>query len=240
MNLEIKTEAEALGISRVCHFTPLRNLVHIATGGGLLSTAALKSQERKAFNQQDLQRLDQHPDHISCSIEFPNAWYYRRKSSERGGEAALFRTWVVLLLPPELLWADGTLFCHRNAAAGGGAHICSGIDCFRGLYADAVEGSGGRTYRRRAARIPACPTDDQAEVLVHRQIPLDAVRAIALQDEDQARVVFAGLRQIGGEPERFPFVLAPGFFEPSALSAMIARGERPDEQPWDPSVYADR
>lgn len=237
MNAEIKAEAAERGISRLCHFTPVRNLVHIATGRSLKSTEALQNQEKKAFNQQDLQRLDQHPDHISCTIEFPNAWYYRKKAANRGGEAALFRTWVVLLLAPDPLWADDTLFCPQNAAAGGGAYICSGLDCFRGLYAEAVQGTGG-TYHRQSVRSPAVPTNDQAEVLVYRQIPLSSVQAIALRDEDQAREVFAGLRQIGGEPERFRFVIVPSFFEPSALSAMIARGERPDEQPWDPSVYA--
>lgn len=238
MNVEIKKEAEERGISRVCHYTPFRNLVHIVTGGGILSTETLKGQERRAFNQQDLARLDGYPDHISCSIEFPNAWYYRKKANQRGDEAGLFRAWVVLGLAPELLWEDGTLFCHRNAAAGGGAYIGSGIECFRGLFADSVEGAGGKTFTRQATRLPACPTDDQAEALVHRRIPLDAVQQIVVHDEEHARLVFVGLRLIGGEPERFPFVIAPKFFEPSALSAMIARGERPDEQHWDPAVYA--
>jgi hypothetical protein len=237
VNVEIKAEVERRGISRVCHFTPLRNLVHITTSGGLVSTSALKEQERRAFNQQDLQRLDQHPDHISCSIQYPNAWYFRSKSSERGEEAALFRTWVVLILPADLLWADATLFCHQNAAAGRGTDICAGIDCFNGLFADAVTGTRGRTFRRQRTRLLSFPTNDQAEALIYRHVKLSDVRGIAVRDEDQARSIFAGLRQIGGRPDRFPFSIAPLFFEPTALSAMIARGECPDEKPWDPNAY---
>lgn len=238
MNIEIKTEAERRDITRVCHFTPLRNLVHITTGTGLRSTRELSSVERRAFNQQDLQRLDQHPDHISCSIEFPNAWYYRSKASQRGEEADLFRTWVVLLLSPELLWTDETLFCHQNAAAGRGSYICAGIDCFRDLFAQSVGGTGGRTFHRQATRPASCPTNDQAEALIHRHVPLRDVRGIAVRDEEQARLVFAGLRQIGGSPERFAFAIAPAFFEPTILSAMIGRGDRPDEQPWEPPADA--
>jgi hypothetical protein len=234
---EIRREAVGRGITRLCHFTPYRNLVHIVTGTGLHSTEALSNEERRAFNQQDVQRLDRHPDHISCAIEYPNAWYFRQKRWDARGDAALFRTWVVVSIDPHYLWDERTRFCHRNAAARDGAFIRDGLEGFLGLYAESVLGSGNRTYTRQRTRISASPTDDQAEVLVWRYVPLSDVQTIAAQDEDQARLVYAGLRQIGGEPERFPFTVVPEFFQPSVLSAMIARGERPHEPEWDPSAY---
>ena len=64
----------------------MRNLVHIATSdAGVLSTAVLSTAERQAFNQQDLDRRDGHPEHISCSIEYPNAYYLRAKRASASG-----------------------------------------------------------------------------------------------------------------------------------------------------------
>lgn len=78
MNADVRRVALDREVSRICHLTPSRNLVHIATGSdGLLSTQALQTAERREFHQQDLERLDGYPDYISCSIEYPNAWYLR-------------------------------------------------------------------------------------------------------------------------------------------------------------------
>jgi len=82
VNAEVRRVALDREVSRICHLTPSRNLVHIATGGdGLLSTQALQAAERREFHQQDLERLDGYPDFISCSIEYPNAWYLRSRGS---------------------------------------------------------------------------------------------------------------------------------------------------------------
>lgn len=57
----IKCEAELRRITRLCHFTPSRNLIHILTGEmGILATKKLQENERSAFTQTDLERLDRH------------------------------------------------------------------------------------------------------------------------------------------------------------------------------------
>jgi hypothetical protein len=230
MNEEVLDEIERLQVTRICHFTPLRNLVHIATGAGLLSTRALIEAERKAFTAQDISRWDGHPDHISCSIEYPNAWYYRQKI----GNDQIFRTWVVVTIVPQHLANDATRFCHRNASAAHGAYIRDGIEGFRGLYENQVEGSGGNIYRRTETHIRQCPTDNQAEALVPRFIPIEDVVTIALPTPAQAAFVYAGLEQIGGSPERFTFAVVPEFFEPHALKSAISGGVRPSEEIWAP------
>ncbi|MGB7684857.1 MAG: hypothetical protein WBL45_03655 [Solirubrobacterales bacterium] len=117
----IRTEAERREISRLAHFTPTRNLVHIVTSSdGLKSTTMMSEEERSEFNQQDLQRLDRHPDHISCTIEYPNSYYYRKKRRSARGEERLFPNWVCLLLLPKHLWRETTLLCPHNAAGWGG------------------------------------------------------------------------------------------------------------------------
>jgi hypothetical protein len=231
MNAEILAEVERLEITRLCHLTPLRNLVHIATGAGLLSSKALTETERKAFNPQDLERWDGHPDHICCSVEYPNAWYYRQKA----GNDEIFRTWVMMTIHPRRLAEDETRFCHRNASASSGAFVRSGIEGFRGMYDSPVLGSGGRTYTRIGTHLRQCPTDNQAEVLVPRFIPIEDVKTIILPSEEQAANVFYGLEQIGGDPERFTFTVAPVLFQAWSLSVAISGGTRPEERIWNPS-----
>lgn len=226
----VKAEAERLGVTRLCHFTPFRNLVHIATGDGLLSSQALTSAEKAAFTAQDVARWDGHPDHICCSVEYPNAWYYRQKA----GNDQLFKSWVVLTLDPRHLWQDETRFCHRNASAAHGAYIRDGIDGFVGLYASPVEGAGGMEYSRSSSHLRACPTDNQAEVLVRRFIPLADVQTLAVATSDQAAQVYVGLELIGAEPDRFTFTVVPEFFDAYALKNAISGGTRPPGLVWIP------
>jgi hypothetical protein len=229
----IRAEVEQRGITRLCHLTPFRNLVHVATGDGLLSTAYLREAERRAFNQQDLERLDEHPDHVCCSIEFPNIWYLRQRRRDARGEARLFPDWVCLCLDPRWLWADATLFCPRNAAAARGRLVEAGAGAFSALFAPAVPGAYGNVYTRTPARLNACPTDDQAEVLVHRHIPLEDVQQIVVADESQAKRTFIGLTQIGVPEDLFAYVICAEFFAPQSLSGMIGAGRRPVEVVWD-------
>jgi hypothetical protein len=230
LNAEVFAEIERLGVTQICHLTPYRNLVHIATGDGLISSGALADSERKAFTQQDLERWDGHPDHICCSIEYPNAWYHRQKA----GNDELFRTWVVMIINPRHLAEDDTLFCHRNASASGGAYLRRGVEGLRGMYASPVIGAGGRSYERSETHLAPCPTDNQAEALVRRFIPIDDVIAIALPSDDQAAFVYAGLTQIGGNPDRFTFKVVPEFFQPWPLANAISAGTPPEARVWTP------
>jgi len=234
----IQAEAERRGISRLTHFTPLRNLVHIATSDdGLLSTKALTDEERSAFNPQDLERLDGFPDHISCSIEHPNAYYLRRKRTEARGEERIFPDWVCLLIAPGHLWRDSTLLCPHNAAGRCGVNVGSGIECFKSLFAANVDAPQGVWTR---ARQPACcPTDAQAEVLVHRQIPPTDILGIAVESEAQAGDTYARLLQLEAPVEELPILVCPDFYSPTVLANGLRIGRRPVEQEWHPGVHAD-
>jgi hypothetical protein len=222
----IRVEAKRRRISRLAHFTPLRNLVHIATGQGLLSTRYLE-EDRAAFNQQDLQRLDGFPDHISCSIEYPNAYYLRGKRRDARGEDRIFPDWVCLLLAPHHLWRDTTLLCPHNAAGGWGVNVEGGFDCFLAMFAERVDAPQGTWVRGQQPN--CCPTDAQAEVLVHRRIPLKDVLAVAVETPGQAANTHAILDQLGAP---LPIVVAPDFYMPTSLAVGLSRGRRPVETPW--------
>jgi len=234
----IRAEAEWREISRLAHFTPKRNLVHIATSeDGLKSTKMMSEEERAEFNQQDLQRLDRHPDHISCTIEYPNAYYYRNKRKDARGEERLFPDWVCLLLSPKHLWGKATLFCPHNAAGWGGTGVRSGLKCFMSMFADEVEAPQGTWRRQRHPN--CCTTDVQAEVLIHRQVPLKDVLGIVVESPGQAGDTYASLLQLGAPVDDLPFFVCPEFFDPPRLAASLRRGRPPVEEAWHPPVDAD-
>lgn len=225
MSSLVKDKVQGLGISRLCHFTPSRNLPYMLEGrAGVLPTKLLAGDVRKVYNPTDLERLDGHPESICCSIEYPNAWYL----SKAKGKERLFSDWLVLLISPHYLWQEGTLFCPRNAATQYGRLLREGVDGFSCLYEDVVEGSYGKNFVRGVTRISACPTDEQAEVLVKGKIPLEDIQGICVVDETQAKNELARIR-INQQVLDVPFYVAPDLFDKYALSRMIQAGERPRE-----------
>jgi len=226
-------EIKRLGITRLCHLTPSRNLVHIASGQGVRSTRGLEEDGRAVFTAQDSARIDGHRGHISCSIEYPNAWYFRHKKHPVG-EAVNFRDWVILGIKPECITHADTLFSPINAAARGGGYLASGLEGFEAMYAPKVVDSAGRCFERGDDHLPMCPTNDQAEVMVSGSIPLDDITTIFVPDTAQAARHFAGLEQIGADADRFRYAIAPDFFNAYQLSANIRKGLASAEIEWNP------
>lgn len=236
MNEKIKVEVQRRGITRLCHFTPSRNLGHILSGTvGVLATERLEKDERHIFTPTDLQRLDGHKSHISCSIEYPNAWYFDKARATD----ILFRDWVILFIDPKYLWGDGTRFCHRNAAASFGREVGTGHSGFMRLFAPKVEGAYGRTYSRTATTPDYCATDEQAEVLVPDNILLEDLLGLAVYSLEQARNEVVRLLYLGIPEKRvreMNIVIAPDLYQKQRLSALLKQGQRPKEIPFDPST----
>ncbi len=235
MNASIKAEAQRRGISRLCHFTPSRNLGQILMGNlGILATKKLQADERSVYAPTDLQRLDGFVDHISCTIEYPNAWYFDKARAKE----ILFRDWVILFIDHKYLWLKGTRFCPRNAAAAFGHEVAAGEGAFRSLFADSSVGAYRKSYVRTPQRPACCPTDEQAEVLVPDTISLTDILAIAVQSEAQARneLVRIQLLQVPLQAEKaLRFVVAPDLFDKYRLSAGLKVGRRPEEKLFDPA-----
>lgn len=97
------------------------------------------------------------------------------------------------------------------------------------MFADPVFGSGGSIYR--GSKPKSCPTDDQAEVLVPKAIPLDDANHVVAADEAQARRVYVALDLIGAPVDRFRWTIAPVFFQ-AALSNVLRSGVLPSEHSW--------
>ena len=131
----------------------------------------------------------------------------------------------MLLIEPSQLWADGTVFCPCNASKNRGAYIEAGYGAFNALFAANVFTG----QKRSALHLPCSPTDDQAEVLVRGPISLSSLIGVGVFDVAQAKREFARLRQLGYDPARFRWIVAPHFYEKHQLSAAIRCGHRPSE-----------
>ncbi|NTH25642.1 DUF4433 domain-containing protein [Agrobacterium rhizogenes] len=233
MNDAILAALNRRGITRLCHFTPARNLAHIAAGRvGIFSTASLEADERAAYNQTDLKRFDGRKSHICCSIQFPNGWYFDKARKEE----RLFTDWVVLLISPNYLADDSTLFCPRNAAAEYGRHIVTGVAGFNSLFAQNVQGAQNLTWHRGPQHRLNCPTDEQAEILIYDRILIKDVMGVAVRSVEQAATERARMRANGVDPSQFQFVIAPQMFDKYALSNVIRQGAVADETPYIPPV----
>ncbi|MCK9595108.1 MAG: DUF4433 domain-containing protein [Candidatus Omnitrophica bacterium] len=222
----IKKECGKKGISRLCHFTSSRNLGFILKGEkGILATRHLEEDERALFIPTDLKRLDGHKNHICCSIEYPNPWFF---SSARSKEA-LFKDWVVLLIKPDYLWEEKTLFCPCNAAASYGNRIKSGITGFLDLFQAEVSGSQGKRYTRTSTHLLCCPTDNQAEVLVLDCIQLSDIFGVIVRDRTQAKneILRLKMSNIDQIPDIF---VSLKMFDKYGLSEAISSGVKPTEK----------
>lgn len=218
----IRTRVLQRGITRLCHFTPSRNVAHIASDRrGILATRHLEADERSVFNSTDRERLDGYPNHVCCSIQYPNAWYFRKARKKEN----LFRDWAVLLIEPHYLWRHGTKFCPRNAAAEGGRLAGEGIQAFDALFMEVVEGV--RRYQREPKHPDFLPTDEQAEVLVPDLILYNDVQGVAVRNHTQAANEIARMEQLDVDVPRV--VVVPEFFDAYRLSDMLRRGDIPEE-----------
>lgn len=215
------------GVTRLCHFTPSRNLAHIiADGRGIVASRSLSTEARAIFNPTDLKRLDGHQHCVCCSVEYPNAWYFR---TARGKEP-IFKDWVVLIISADALRLPDVKFCKRNAAAGYGQHVRAGKQGFDAMYVSDVAGAGG-TYRRSSSHHPAVPTDQQAEVLIPDLVPLAMIMGVAVSSKDQAILEIERLKLASLPVPRF--VIAPHFYRAKDLSRAILAGSVPPEEPYD-------
>lgn len=213
----IRAAAEERGVTRLCHITRSMALPFILEMGEIVATSRLSEDERAIFYPNDEARLDGHTTHVSCSVQYPNAWYLRAIQSRE----PLFRDWIVLLLDPDPLWWDGTLFCPANAATQGGALIGEGLAAFNAMY-DAFP----PTHRvsRGLTHLASCATDNQAEVLVPDGIPAELIRCMVVPDQSQAKRERWRLDTMGTRPMGLMIAIDADFFDPRILAGRIASG----------------
>ena len=225
MNNTIQGAVAQRGITRLCHFTASRSLGHIMTDPqGILATKHLQDDSKKVLNPSDPLRLDNHPDHVCCTIEYPNAFFFR---TARSRAPTYFPDWAVLFIKPHHLWASGTLFFSINAATAGSKGR-EGFDGFNGMFAQSV--TGKRTRSRTNNQPEFLPTDIQAEVLIPDRIAREDLLGIGVADESQARREIASLKLLNVPIPRI--WVSEALFGQKQILEMLNSGNRPDEQEY--------
>ncbi len=191
------------------------------TCSGKLPSQYLRQDESTILNPTDKARLDRHSDHICCSIQYPNAWYFKKARLDE----EMFPDWVVLLIDPRYLWQSGTKFCPRNAAAEHGRLVRAGVAGFDAMFDEMVEGF--QTYRRGPGHPSFLPTDEQAEVLIPDRVGRSDIKGFVVRDEAQAGREASRLELLGLTVPRI--VIAPEFYDPVGLSFKLRTGLIPSE-----------
>ncbi|GAA2245826.1 DUF4433 domain-containing protein [Promicromonospora sukumoe] len=218
------------GVTRLAHVTPARNLPNILIDQAIRSVKDMGDDARAIYAANDLQRLDNHPDKVSCSLEYPNVFYLNKVRHRP--DAHNFPDWVCILLDRDVAATPDALFCPRNAGAYGASKE-AGVAGLDACYTEAVSGSYGKTYSRGTNHDPRCPTDVQAEILVPAPIPLTSAYGIVFPSEQAASNEFVRLEQLSvAIPNHLQWIVSPGLFDAASVTNAVRMSRGILEQPW--------
>jgi hypothetical protein len=222
----IQVSSRSRGITRLCHVTRSMSLPFIIDKGGLIAAGRLEEEQGAVCYPNGNRPADRPKTHISCSIQYPNVWYLRAIQARE----PLFKDWLVLLIDPDPLWWDGSLFCPANAATGGGSYVGAGIDTFESMFETFPTAS---RMSRGLTHLASCPTDNQAEILVADRIPLKHVQCVVTPDQAQADRERWRMREMNLPTSGLSLAVCPEFFDPRTLSGRIASGveTNPERRP---------
>ena len=209
---------QSRGVTRLCHFTKLKDLTHIFSSGAICATASL---DKDIKDQKDSGRYDGKTDYVCCSVEYPNTWYLT-KAQARDTDL-IFKEWVVICIDLAILDTRQTKFSPCNAATGYGQHIFDDTTYLSRLYA--TPNVLGR--RRTINMLSSCPTDDQAEVLIKDDIPCHYFAGFVTGSDELAERVYAMLKLYDMPP--LPIYVAPEVMD-TRWSKIVRNGERPHER----------
>lgn len=208
------------GVTRLCHFTKLKDLTHILLGDdGIASVTAIRPDIK---DQKDSKRYDGELDYVCCSIEYPNSWYLR-KAQQRDNDQ-VFRDWVAIYIDLDILNYRNMKFCPCNAATRQGVYISSDENRISDLYSSQCMVNASRC--RTPNMLQCCPTDDQAEILIKNNIPYSFFKGIAVCNETAAYQVYSILRTYEKSP--LPIYIAPDVLNTN-WSDIVRSGTRPNE-----------
>lgn len=215
-----------IGLTRVVHFTPAKNLHHIVADGQITSNKALAEYSPEYFDPTDLYRFEDHPEMTCVTFTYPNPFYFEKARTQP--RFRRFPDWVCLLINAEILTRDGVMFCECNAAKNAGAHLKPGVEGLRECFADTTT----LGYQRGLAHDPLAATDLQAEALIPGPIPLSDITAIVTPTGKAAGDGHAQLRAGGLDPDQFTWTVSEMMFTKGPLTNAIQSGQPVGETLW--------
>lgn len=222
---DIENFIKARGITRLCHFTKSRSISYILDDTEGIKSVQLLAEQGHEVSKNDLNRYDGKPNHISCSIEYPNIWYLNKiKDNDK-----LFKDWVILLIDPYIMSRPETLFCQINAASGHGRYLKTGLNGIQEMFI-ATNNVGNFPQSRTQHMLDCCPTNGQAEVMIFRNIPKSDIIGMVVKDDKQAALEVSRLRQAQVD-FNIDIRIAPDLFKPDWYYS-IKQGRRPEEKKY--------
>ncbi|WP_437112139.1 DarT ssDNA thymidine ADP-ribosyltransferase family protein [Streptomyces sp. enrichment culture] len=223
----VRSALQASGATRLAHFTPARNLLHILRDGAIRSSKDLADSAPDHFDPTDRLRFDKNPDKVCCTFQYPNGYYLAQARNK--SDFINYPDWVCLFLDIDLILRPGTLFAPCNAASQGGAFLKPGASSLADCFAPQ---SGG--WSRGPRHAAGAATNLQAEALIPGPIELSCIRGIAVPSDDAASTEFARLEMFGFNTRQFSWIVAPVLFDRDQLSASVRFGRSILETPWTP------
>jgi hypothetical protein len=204
--------ARGRGISEVLHFTTDSGLIGVAATGALQARDLLNEEQYLEHiyqpNCPDRSRDARWTDHVSMSITKING-YMLGKSKNWHREANVW--WCVLAFDVAILGHPGVTFADSNNAYPATKRDV-GLNGLTALFADTVVWGNFNTIKRRTRTTPLnMPTQEQAEVLYPRQVPLRWLRNIYVPDEETIDYV-GSLRSVLPDFPAVPVVYKPEVF----------------------------
>lgn len=224
-SMTVAEKIAGLGLKRVVHFTPAKNLHHIVADGQITSNKVLAEYAPEYFDPTDPYRYDDHPDMTCVTFTYPNPFYF--DIARKLPQFRRFPDWVCLLIKADVLTRDGVLFCECNAAKDGGAHLRPGVEGLEGCFADTT-----LQCQRQLTHHALAATDLQAEALVPGPIPLSEVTAIVTPTGEAAGNGHARLRAGDLDPGQFTWVVSEKMFTKWPLTNAIQSGQSVLETVW--------
>jgi len=205
------------GATRLCHFTKVQALTHILLSeDGILATDFIPADIKQ---QNDLERMDNAEDYVSCSLQYPNCWYWE-KAKKRDTDI-IFKEWVVLTIDLGLLKNKLFKYCKCNAAKSSGAYIKGDLAMISELFSEPTV----QSKYRAPNMLSCCPSDDQAEIIVYKNIPISYVNGVIVGDADNANHIAAILRAVD---RRIPIYVSAEVCN-TKWSNMVRQGVKPHE-----------
>ena len=160
-------------VKSLVHFTPVQNLNSIFSHN-LLSRVQCDRLGLKPVTT-DAYRLDGLLDFISVSVSFPNSgMFYRKRMS-------MNYSWAVLLISPDVICRQPSLFFATNAASAAASH--PGVD--RRYSSNAFSAMFGDSDRNSfQGHLDYCfPVDPQAEIMVKQAISINDIQSVVFDSD---------------------------------------------------------
>lgn len=205
---------ETRSIKEILHFSTNHGLVGIATIGAVISRNQLKADSKSplfALNPHNA-KFRSDPDwlgYINFSISRINSSFF---GYSKTWKRSMDDYWVILSFKPEILSHVDTVFCTTNNIYHGSCIRNSGLKGLENCFADNVISK----HNNRIVRPHDFPchwtTCQEAEVLYPKELSLDYLQCIYVEDEETSDQVLTTLQLLTDRTD-FKVIINPDKFK---------------------------